>query len=181
MPTRGAPFQAALGPLYAEPSHSIRDTDRIIVHQHGAGTTASIEGSTAASDLHWQALAKKWDCALWGSSYHVLNEKIDTSLRLGVDVSHAPGVYPPRCPRFHVCDPFIVLRDGQEVAKVPEKPAGKFGRPLFQSMTYHDTPSQPMRQMRYVDAAAKAGEKHTYAVISVNSVGLKSKLSANVP
>ncbi|HXI50402.1 MAG TPA: hypothetical protein VNH84_02830, partial [Candidatus Saccharimonadales bacterium] len=51
----------------------------IIVHQHGAGTTASIEGSTAASDLHWQALAKKWDCALWASSYHVQNEKIDTS------------------------------------------------------------------------------------------------------
>jgi hypothetical protein len=32
----------------------------IIVHQHGAGTTASIEGSTAADDLHWQALAQKW-------------------------------------------------------------------------------------------------------------------------
>src|SRR5436190_6246748 len=32
----------------------------IIVHQHGAGTTASIEGGTAAYDLHWQALAKKW-------------------------------------------------------------------------------------------------------------------------
>ncbi len=48
----------------------------IIVHQHGAGTTASIEGSTAASDLHWQALAKKWDCALLGiSSYHARNEK----------------------------------------------------------------------------------------------------------
>src|SRR5438045_5648441 len=51
----------------------------IIVHQHGAGTTASIEGSTAAYDLHWQALAKKWDCALLGPSYHVQNEKIDTS------------------------------------------------------------------------------------------------------
>src|SRR6266702_4742230 len=51
----------------------------IIVHQHGAGTTASIEGSTAAYDLHWQALAKKRDCALWGSSYHVQNEKIDIS------------------------------------------------------------------------------------------------------
>src|SRR5712671_6682324 len=51
----------------------------IIVHQHGAGTTASIEGSTAACDLHWQALARKWDCALWGSSYHVQNEKIDIS------------------------------------------------------------------------------------------------------
>ena len=47
----------------------------IIVHQHGAGTTASIEGSAAAYDLHWQALAKKWDCALWGSSYHVLIPK----------------------------------------------------------------------------------------------------------
>src|SRR5258708_839915 len=51
----------------------------IIVHQHGAGTTASIEGSTAACDLHWQALAKKWDCALLGPSYHVQNEKIDLS------------------------------------------------------------------------------------------------------
>src|SRR5258706_14878287 len=49
----------------------------IIVHQHGAGTTASKEGSTAAYDLHWQALAKKWDCALFSSSYHVLNEKTD--------------------------------------------------------------------------------------------------------
>ena len=51
----------------------------IIVHQHGAGTTASMEGSTAAYDLHWQALAKKWDCALFGPSYHVPNEKIDLS------------------------------------------------------------------------------------------------------
>ena len=46
---------------------------------HGAGTTASIEGSTAAYDLHWQALAKKWDCALLGPSYHVLHEKNDLS------------------------------------------------------------------------------------------------------
>jgi len=51
----------------------------IIVHQHGAETKASIEESTAAYDLHWQALAKKWDCALFSSSYHVLNEKIDLS------------------------------------------------------------------------------------------------------
>ncbi len=49
----------------------------LIVHQHGAGTTASIEGSTGAYDLHWQALAKKWDCALWSSSYHVENEAVD--------------------------------------------------------------------------------------------------------
>ncbi len=69
---------------------------------------------------------------------------------------------------------FIILRDGKEVAQVPEKPVGKFGRPLFQSMTYHDTPSQPMPEMRYVDASGKTGEPHRYAVVTVNSVGLKS-------
>jgi len=374
----------------------------VIVHQHGAGTTASIEGSTAANDLHWQALAKKWDCALLGPSYHVQNEKIDLSpggselwfdprkgsektflralhdlgtqsghpeletipwalwghsgggiwsdvmttlhpdrviavwLRSGsaamfrskpefpqpeipsaaytiptmcnpgakelgprvgtlatfqeyrlkgapigfapdprtghecgdsrylaipffdaclamrlpekggdqtlkpVDMNQAwlaplegveakpagdfkgnPNVAvwlpnaavakawveyvktgavsdttPPPAP-FHVhaaakgeqrteitwdatadfesgISQFIVLRDGEELAKVPEKPEGKFGRPLFQSMTYHDTPSQPLPQMRYVDVSTKPGDKHTYSVVTVNSVGLKS-------
>jgi hypothetical protein len=69
---------------------------------------------------------------------------------------------------------FIIIRDGEELAKVPEKPIGKFGRPLFQSMTYHDTPSQPMPEMRYLDASARPGETHTYSVITVNGVGLRS-------
>ena len=73
---------------------------------------------------------------------------------------------------------FILLRDGQELAQVPEKPIGRFGRPLFQSMTYHDTPSQPLLEMRYLDASAKPGETHTYSIITVNSVGLKSAPSA---
>ena len=38
---------------------SVKTLRGIIVHQHGAGTTASIEGSTAAYDLHWQALAQE--------------------------------------------------------------------------------------------------------------------------
>src|SRR6185436_15856105 len=76
---------------------------------------------------------------------------------------------------------FIVIRDGQELARVPEKPIGKFGRPLFQSMTYHDTPSQPMPETRYVDSTAKTGEKHRYSVITVNSVGLRSEPSARSP
>jgi sugar lactone lactonase YvrE len=76
---------------------------------------------------------------------------------------------------------FIVLRDGKEFANVPQSPLGKFGRPLFQSMTYHDTPDQPLPEMRYVDASAKAGEEHTYAVVTVNSTGLKSKPSADAP
>ncbi|MBN2137614.1 MAG: glycoside hydrolase family 95 protein [Sedimentisphaerales bacterium] len=377
----------------------------IIVHQHGAGTTASIEGSTAAYDLHWQALAKKWDCALFSSSYHVTNEKVDLSpggsevwfdprhgsekvflhaldefadksghpeiakvpwalwghsgggiwadvmstihpdriiviwMRSGSsfmfrgraefaqpDVPSAVFKIPSMCnpgvkekphvpwsgtlatfreyrakgapigfapdprtghecgdsrylaiPFFDAClemrlpdkgsksqslkpvdfseawlasrpgdqavpmasykgDPnqavwlpneavakawmqyiktgavddatappapydvkvtrkgeteieitwnaeadfesgircFVVLRDGRELAQVPPEPLGQFGRPLFQSMTYHDTPSQPMPSMRYIDRAVRAGEKHTYTVITVNSVGLKS-------
>jgi hypothetical protein len=51
----------------------------VIVHQHGAGIPASKSGATAAYDLHWQALAKKWDCALLGPSYHVLNNATDAS------------------------------------------------------------------------------------------------------
>jgi hypothetical protein len=73
---------------------------------------------------------------------------------------------------------FIVLRDGQELASVPEKPKGQFGRPLFQSMTYHDTPSQPMPCTLYLDTSARAGEAHAHSVITVNSVGLKSAPSA---
>jgi hypothetical protein len=67
------------------------------------------------------------------------------------------------------------VRDGQELANVPKTPVGKFGRPLFQSMTYHDTPSRPMPEMRYLDTSAEPGEEHTYAVITVNSLGLKSE------
>ncbi len=44
-------------------------------------------------------------------------------------------------------------------------------------MTYHDTPAQPLAQMRYVDATAKLGEKHAYIIIAVKSAGLKSAAS----
>ena len=69
---------------------------------------------------------------------------------------------------------FVILRDGEELAKVPEKPIDSFGWHLFQGKTYHDTPAQPLRQMRYADSTAKPGEKHVYTVININSVGLKS-------
>lgn len=74
---------------------------------------------------------------------------------------------------------FRILRDGTQLAQLPEKPLGRFGRPLFQTMSYHDTPEKPLPAMQYVDATAKAGEKHEYQVIAVNSAGLKSAPSAN--
>lgn len=69
---------------------------------------------------------------------------------------------------------FLIRRDGKPLAQVPEKPVGKFGRPLFQSMSYHDTPEKPLPEMKFVDTV-KPGETHTYEVISVNSVGLESE------
>ena len=68
---------------------------------------------------------------------------------------------------------FIVKKDGQVVGRIPENLKSPFGRPLFQGMTYGDTPLLPLAQMRFVDKGAKLGAK--YEVIAVNSVGLESK------
>lgn len=73
---------------------------------------------------------------------------------------------------------FVILRDGKELATLPEKPNGKFGRPLFQGMSYHDTPEAPLAMMRYLDAKTEPEKKHEYRVVAVNSVGLKSQPSA---
>jgi uncharacterized repeat protein (TIGR03806 family) len=73
---------------------------------------------------------------------------------------------------------FIVRRDGSEIGRVPEKPAGRFGRPLFQPMSYHDTPERPLPEMRFVDRTAKPDATHQYDVLAVNSVALRSEPSA---
>lgn len=71
---------------------------------------------------------------------------------------------------------FLILRDGKEIGRVPEKPVGKFGRPLFQSMSYHDTPEKPLPQMRFLDKTTNgASSSAKYHVVSVNSLGLKSE------
>jgi hypothetical protein len=69
---------------------------------------------------------------------------------------------------------FIIQKNGREIGQVPEKPVGKFGRELFQSMSYHDTPEKPLPEMKFIDKSAKAGEKAEYRVIVVNGVGLRS-------
>ena len=54
----------------------------IIIHQHGCGVGACKSGETAAYDIHWQALAAKWNCALLGPSYRQAAEQ---SCRLWCD------------------------------------------------------------------------------------------------
>ena len=70
---------------------------------------------------------------------------------------------------------FIIERDGQFLAKVPEQGKNPFGRPIFQNLQYSDTPTQPLVPMRFTDTKAELGENRVYRVIAVNSVGLKSK------
>jgi len=72
---------------------------------------------------------------------------------------------------------FLIQRDGQDLASVPEKPAGRFGKPLFQAMSYHDTPEKPLPEMRFLDRTAKPGEKYAYRIITVNGAGLKAEPS----
>ena len=71
--------------------------------------------------------------------------------------------------------PQVIERDGKRIARVPEKPANPFGRPLFQGLQYSDTPVQPLATMTYTDAGAAAGTPHDYRVIAVNTVGLESR------
>jgi hypothetical protein len=76
---------------------------------------------------------------------------------------------------------FIILRDGRGLARLPTAPQDHvYGgpRPLFQGISFHDTPEAPIPEMRYLDTSSHAGEKHTYTVITLNSAGVPSEPSA---
>jgi pimeloyl-ACP methyl ester carboxylesterase len=73
---------------------------------------------------------------------------------------------------------FIIERDGQFLANVPEQSKNPFGRPVFQNLQYSDTPTLPLVPLRFTDTKTEPGKKHVYRVIAVNTVGLKSRSSA---
>jgi poly(3-hydroxybutyrate) depolymerase len=75
---------------------------------------------------------------------------------------------------------FIIERDGKKFARLPEKPVGKLGTPLFQGLNGGDTPVIATPPMLFRDMSAKPGEKHHYAVRSVNAVGLASQASTAI-
>ncbi len=70
---------------------------------------------------------------------------------------------------------FLIKRNGKVIGQVPEDPTNKFGRPLFQGLLYSDTPIMPLTEMLFIDKSADTGKKYNYQIISVNTVGLKSK------
>ena len=73
---------------------------------------------------------------------------------------------------------FVIERDSKPLANLPELGKNPFGRPVFQNLQYSDTPTQPLVPMQFTDTKAEPGKKHTYRVIAVNTVRLKSKPSA---
>lgn len=75
---------------------------------------------------------------------------------------------------------FIIERDGQVLATVPEEGQNRFGRPIFQNLQYSDTPTQPLVPLQFTDTTAEAGRRYTYRVMTVNTVGLQSPRSAPV-
>ncbi len=70
---------------------------------------------------------------------------------------------------------FLIERDGQPIGTVPDQ---MDERTVFQGLSFHDTPSQPVPQMRYADAAGKTGA--VYRITAVNTSGLKSATAASV-
>jgi hypothetical protein len=70
---------------------------------------------------------------------------------------------------------FVVQRNGHGIARLPERaPDQVFGRPLFQGLSFHDTPETPFPGMAYVDTSAKSGTSYKYTVIALSSAGVPS-------
>lgn len=74
---------------------------------------------------------------------------------------------------------FIIERDGEFLARVPDQGKNPFGRPLFQNLQYSDTPTQPLVPMEFTDSTAQPGKRHEYRVIAVNTVGQQSSWTTN--
>ena len=65
------------------------------------------------------------------------------------------------------------------LAGTPSQINGANNDSIFQDLQYSDTPTQPLVPMHFTDTKAEPGGKHTYRVIAVNTVGLKSKPTSN--
>ena len=70
---------------------------------------------------------------------------------------------------------FNVLRDTVVIAKIPTDAKRGIGRAIFQVNSYHDTPSQPLSQMRYEIPSSELKADAVYSVQTINSVGLTSE------
>src|SRR5436190_1025958 len=142
----------------------------LIVHQHGCGEGSCKSGLTGAYDLHWQALARKHDCALLAPSYEQ-PEKADC--QMWFDPRNGSGA------AFRKCVAYSGTRSGfPGLAKVPwglwgPAAAGPWaagvmlwhpGRVAVDPLSSHDCGNQRYLAIPWLDAClsarlpAKSGE-----------------------
>jgi len=138
-----------------------------------AQSAAEFSGDKAAA--HWlpdAAFARAW------MSYNQTGRPADTtppptqtSVRVGAD---GELTWSAEADLESGLAGFIIERDGKEIARLPEKPVGKIGTPLFQGLNGGDTPVIAQPPMTFKDTTATPGGKHRYTVRSLNAAGLAS-------
>ncbi len=85
---------------------------------------------------------------------------------------------------------FLIERDGQPLTPFPKEPKNPFGRPIFQNLSYSDTPTQPLVEMRFEDTTAETGEnarvprdrrQHGGPEVRVSPDGVTPPIAKGVP
>ena len=184
MPWFDACLTARLPAKSGDPLKSMAGTDHWIalLNAEGASVGAPVPAAKFSGPVDKSVLEK----SVW-----LPNESVATAWAQYVKDSAVTDTSPPSAPtNLHVVGnvltwsadadlesglaSFVIERDEQFLASVPEQGKNPFGRPIFQNLSYSDTPTQPLVEMRYTDTTAEAGRTYQYRVIAVNTVGLKS-------
>lgn len=159
-------------------THALKPVNMNLAWLAAPGTNSaqpSAEFTGNKTEAHWlpdAAFAKAW------SSYNQTGRPADTTpppAPTNVRVTaNGELIWSAEADLESGLSGFIIERDGKPLTRLPEKPVGKLGTPLFQGLNGGDTPVIAMPQMSFKDATAKPDEKHQYRVRSLNAVGQAS-------
>jgi hypothetical protein len=185
IPFFDACLKARLPRKAGAPLRKIMDSDAWLAPLQGTEATVASEFSGTAGEAVWlpnQAVAQAWqeyvrtgavgDTTPPPAPYNVEATPVAGGIRVRWEA---------RADFESGIRSFVILKDGKELAQFPTTPVGVFGRPLFQAMSYHDTPEAPVPSMEFLDKDGSPGSPARYRVIAVNGVGLRSRPSKPSP
>jgi hypothetical protein len=185
IPFFDACLKARLPRKAGAPLRKVSDTDAWLAQLQGTTATAASDYSGTAREAIWlpnQAVAKAWEEYVRTGG---VGDTTPPPAPFNVEATPVAGGtlvrWEARADFESGLRSFVILKDGKELAQFPSTPVGPFGRPLFQTMSYHDTPEASVPGMEFLDKGASAGSAARYRVIAVNSVGLRSAPSKPSP
>ena len=146
---------------------------RLLRENHMGLDPPSVFENKRRPDLNWfpnKAIAKMWDEFVKVGS---VSDTTRPPAPFDVQVAGDTVTWNARADFESGIQSFVISRDGEEIGRVPSESKKRFGRPLFQRMSYHDTPEAPLPEMQFVDKQATG--KHNYTVVTINSAGLRSE------